>query len=42
MLLVEHDVAMVLGLSSCKPVLDFGLCIVEGTGTDDTGEEDRT
>ena len=66
MLLVEHDVAMVLGLSSFVSVLDFGICIaqgtpdeirndpavrsaylgddeaVEGTGTDDTGEENRT
>ena len=66
MLLVEHDVAMVLGLSSFVSVLDFGICIaqgtpdeirndpavrsaylgddeaVEGAGTDDTGEEDRT
>ena len=31
MLLVEHDVAMVLGLSSCVSVLDFGLCIAQGT-----------
>ena len=31
MLLVEHDVAMVLGLSSSVTVLDFGLCIAEGT-----------
>jgi ABC-type branched-subunit amino acid transport system ATPase component len=31
MLLVEHDVAMVLGLSSSVTVLDFGLCIAQGT-----------
>ena len=31
MLLVEHDVAMVLGLSSFVSVLDFGLCIAQGT-----------
>jgi branched-chain amino acid transport system ATP-binding protein len=31
MLLVEHDVAMVLGLSSFVSVLDFGECIAEGT-----------
>jgi branched-chain amino acid transport system ATP-binding protein len=31
MLLVEHDVAMVLGLSSFVSVLDFGVCIAEGT-----------
>jgi ABC-type branched-subunit amino acid transport system ATPase component len=31
MLLVEHDVAMVLGLSSAVSVLDFGVCIAEGT-----------
>ena len=31
MLLVEHDVAMVLGLSSAVTVLDFGLCIAQGT-----------
>ena len=30
MLLVEHDVAMVLGLSSFVSVLDFGLCIARG------------
>lgn len=31
MLLVEHDVAMVLGLSSFVSVLDFGSCIAEGS-----------
>jgi branched-chain amino acid transport system ATP-binding protein len=31
MLLVEHDVAMVLGLSSFVTVLDFGICIAQGT-----------
>jgi ABC-type branched-chain amino acid transport systems, ATPase component len=31
MLLVEHDVAMVLGLSSSVSVLDFGVCIAQGT-----------
>jgi branched-chain amino acid transport system ATP-binding protein len=31
MLLVEHDVAMVLGLSSSVSVLDFGVCIAAGT-----------
>ena len=31
MLLVEHDVAMVLGLSSFVSVLDFGICIAQGT-----------
>jgi branched-chain amino acid transport system ATP-binding protein len=31
MLLVEHDVAMVLGLSARVTVLDFGVCIAEGT-----------
>jgi ABC-type branched-subunit amino acid transport system ATPase component len=31
MLLVEHDVAMVLGLSSFVSVLDFGVCIAQGT-----------
>ena len=31
MLLVEHDVAMVLGLSSFVAVLDFGSCIAEGS-----------
>jgi branched-chain amino acid transport system ATP-binding protein len=31
MLLVEHDVAMVLGLSSFVTVLDFGVCIAQGT-----------
>jgi branched-chain amino acid transport system ATP-binding protein len=31
MLLVEHDVAMVLGLSSRVTVLDFGVCIAEGS-----------
>jgi ABC-type branched-subunit amino acid transport system ATPase component len=31
MLLVEHDVAMVLGLSSAVAVLDFGICIAQGT-----------
>ncbi len=31
MLLVEHDVAMVLGLSSFVAVLDFGICIAQGT-----------
>jgi branched-chain amino acid transport system ATP-binding protein len=31
MLLVEHDVAMVLGLSSSVTVLDFGVCIARGT-----------
>ncbi len=31
MLLVEHDVAMVLGLSSAVTVLDFGVCIAQGT-----------
>ena len=31
MLLVEHDVAMVLGLSSAVTVLDFGVQIAEGT-----------
>jgi branched-chain amino acid transport system ATP-binding protein len=31
MLLVEHDVAMVLGLSSAVSVLDFGVCIASGT-----------
>ena len=31
MLLVEHDVGMVLGLSSEVTVLDFGLCIAHGT-----------
>ena len=31
MLLVEHDVAMVLGLSSLVAVLDFGVCIADGT-----------
>ena len=31
MLLVEHDVAMVLGLSSHVAVLDFGICIAQGT-----------
>jgi ABC-type branched-subunit amino acid transport system ATPase component len=31
MLLVEHDVAMVLGLSSTVSVLDFGECIAEGS-----------
>jgi branched-chain amino acid transport system ATP-binding protein len=31
MLLVEHDVAMVLGLSSFVAVLDFGSLIAEGT-----------
>jgi ABC-type branched-subunit amino acid transport system ATPase component len=31
MLLVEHDVAMVLGLSSSVSVLDFGVCIASGT-----------
>ncbi len=31
MLLVEHDVAMVLGLSSAVNVLDFGVKIAEGT-----------
>jgi branched-chain amino acid transport system ATP-binding protein len=31
MLLVEHDVAMVLGLSSRVSVLDFGVCIAEGS-----------
>jgi branched-chain amino acid transport system ATP-binding protein len=30
LLLVEHDVAMVLGLSSRVTVLDFGVCIAEG------------
>jgi branched-chain amino acid transport system ATP-binding protein len=30
LLLVEHDVAMVLGLSSAVTVLDFGVCIAEG------------
>ena len=30
LLLVEHDVAMVLGLSSFVAVLDFGICIAEG------------
>ena len=30
MLLVEHDVAMVLGLSSAVTVLDFGVCIASG------------
>ena len=35
MLLVEHDVAMVLGLSSSVTVLDFGLCIAQGTPDDD-------
>jgi branched-chain amino acid transport system ATP-binding protein len=30
MLLVEHDVAMVLGLSSSVSVLDFGVCIARG------------
>jgi branched-chain amino acid transport system ATP-binding protein len=30
MLLVEHDVAMVLGLSSAVTVLDFGECIASG------------
>ena len=31
MLLVEHDVAMVLGLSARVTVLDFGVCIAEGS-----------
>ena len=31
LLLVEHDVAMVLGLSSQVAVLDFGVCIAQGT-----------
>ena len=31
MLLVEHDVAMVLGLSSQVAVLDFGVRIAYGT-----------
>ena len=31
LLLVEHDVALVLGLSSRVSVLDFGVCIAEGT-----------
>lgn len=31
LLLVEHDVAMVLGLSSEVAVLDFGVCIARGT-----------
>ena len=31
LLLVEHDVAMVLGLSSFVAVLDFGVRIAEGT-----------
>jgi ABC-type branched-subunit amino acid transport system ATPase component len=31
MLLVEHDVAMVLGLSSFVSVLDFGIAIAQGT-----------
>jgi branched-chain amino acid transport system ATP-binding protein len=31
MLLVEHDVAMVLGMSSAVTVLDFGICIAQGT-----------
>jgi branched-chain amino acid transport system ATP-binding protein len=31
MLLVEHDVAMVLGISSFVSVLDFGVCIAQGT-----------
>ena len=31
MLLVEHDVAMVLGLSSRVAVLDFGVRIAYGT-----------
>jgi branched-chain amino acid transport system ATP-binding protein len=31
MLLVEHDVAMVLGLSAMVSVLDFGVCIASGT-----------
>jgi branched-chain amino acid transport system ATP-binding protein len=31
MLLVEHDVAMVLGLSASVSVLDFGVCIASGT-----------
>jgi branched-chain amino acid transport system ATP-binding protein len=31
MLLVEHDVAMVLGLSESVSVLDFGICIASGT-----------
>jgi branched-chain amino acid transport system ATP-binding protein len=30
LLLVEHDVAMVLGLSNRVTVLDFGVCIAEG------------
>ena len=31
MLLVEHDVAMVLGLSSFVLVLDFGICNAQDT-----------
>ena len=31
LLLVEHDVAMVLGLSSSVAVLDFGICIASGS-----------
>jgi len=33
-LLIEHDVAMVLGLSSLVFVLDFGKLIAAGTATD--------
>jgi ABC-type branched-subunit amino acid transport system ATPase component len=31
LLIVEHDVAMVLGLSSTVTVLEFGICIAQGT-----------